>query len=269
MNYFSSYQLLPYKGKSWPVVMGMLLIAVLFHAQPVQAQEGYDADSTVPVEAPVEEQPATGFEKTVLPEPLVYRHVPDSVTRKLKKQKEFAYANDPRYWVSDPQPEEQNDFWEGFYKFFQKDGVRTIAYGLLISFFLFVIYRIIVVNKLFLFYSSKKVKQQEKEETLNIEDEKLDEKIQRAIDEHNDRMAVRYMYLKALQLLHEKQWIHFHAEATNHEYVNQMQKHKLGTEFGFLTRVYDYMWYGEFTLTREQFDIVYNNFRQFYKGVNS
>jgi hypothetical protein len=269
MNHFSSYQSLPQKGKVARLALLIPFLMVLLCSQPVRAQEGNEADSTIPIESPIEEEPVTGYEKTVLPEPLVYRDVPDSVTRKLKKQKEFAYANDPRYWANEPQHEEERDFWAGFYQFFESVTVRTIAYSLLIAFFLFIIYRIIVVNKLFLFYSSKKVKHHEQEEALNIEDEKLDEKIQKTTDEKNYRMAVRYMYLKALQLLNEKQWIHFHAEATNDEYVNQLRGHKLGTEFGFLTRVYDYVWYGEFTLTDEQFNIVNNNFRQFYKGVNS
>src|ERR1044072_7739546 len=98
MNYFSSYQLLPFKGRSWlPPALLMLLITVLFCSQRVQAQVGDEADS-ISIEAPVEDQPVAGYEKTVISEPLVYRHVPDSVTSKLKKQKEFAYANDARYW---------------------------------------------------------------------------------------------------------------------------------------------------------------------------
>ncbi len=44
------------------------------------------------------------------------------------------------------------------------------------------------------------------------------------------------MYLKALQLLNERQWIRYHADGTNYEYVNQMSGHKLASEFSFLTR---------------------------------
>lgn len=144
-----------------------------------------------------------------------------------------------------------------------------IAYFILIAFFIFIIYRIIVVNKLYLFYNSKKAKVLDEGEVTDLHDINLDEKIQQALAASDHRMAVRYMYLKALKLLNEKQWISYHADGTNHEYVSQMSGRKLASEFGFLTRIYDYVWYGEFAVTREQFDIVHNNFSHFYNAVKS
>jgi hypothetical protein len=266
---------------SWPVlpqaagkVARLLLIGIglLCFSRPAPAQTGSDTIVAPPVElsqdaTPEEELPAEHHFS--IPEPLVLRQEPDSVTGKLKKQKAFAYANDPDYWKKEPVQEEQRSGWDYFYELFQSGVVRTIAYGILIAFFLFVIYRIIVVNKLFLFYSSKKAAQVHGEEALNIDDDNLDAKIQKAAADKDYRMAVRFMYLKALRLLSDKQWIRFHAEATNHEYVTQMSSRKLGNEFRFLTRVYDYMWYGEFKLTSDQFEIVNNNFRHFYNAVNS
>lgn len=259
-------------------IMGRLNVKVLLLAglmlfaaapwQTLQAQDVEDSESVVapPVE---EEQPVSGNTSTAIPEPFIFRNVPDSVAKKIQKQKDFAYANDASYWVNEPVAEERKGFWDYFYSFFSNVAVRTIVYSLLIAFFLFVIYRLVVVNKLFLFYSSKKTKHNDDDEPMNIEDETLDEKIQTAINQNDHRMAVRYMYLKALRLLNQRQWIRFHAEATNYEYVNQMQGRKLAGEFDFLTRVYDYVWYGEFALTGEQFEIVYNNFRHFYNAVNS
>lgn len=268
MKYFFAYRSLP-RIPLKAVLPVILATGFLLATQAGRAQVNGDADSSVTVESPVQVDDYLSHDKVVVPEPLTYRRVPDSIPRSLKRQKDFAYANDPGYWVSDPPPEEKKGFWYYFYNFFQSVAVRTIAYSLLIAFFLFIIYRIIVVNKLFLFYSSKKVKKEEGEEVVNIDDENLDEKIQKAIDEKDHRTAVRYMYLKALKLLNDRQWIHFHAEATNYEYVNQMSGRKLANEFGFLTRVYDYVWYGEFMLTDEQFEIVYNNFKHFYNAVNS
>lgn len=275
MNYLLSYRsLLPLSRKAERLMAPMLFIAALLPAllfsPAMRAQDDY-TDTTVAVEPSpvVEEKPIAHTKKTYIPEPFVFRQVPDSIARKLKKQQDFAYANDSGYWAGDPPPEQQKDFRDGFYRFFQNTSIRTIAYSVLIAFFLFVIYRIIVVNKLFLFYSSKKVKPETADEAINIHDDNLDEKIIKAVDEKEYRTAVRYMYLKVLQLLNEKQWIHFHAEATNYEYVNQMRGRRLSNEFHFLTRVYDYVWYGEFALTDEQFEIVNNNFRHFYNAVNS
>lgn len=269
MSYFFSYKLFLqklYHARAVPVLLCMALLWSL----PGRAQTDDDAETTgTVVEAPVaaeEEEVMIGSHRQ--PEPVVFRRVPDSIVRKIQQDKAFAYANDPSYWKTNAPEEQRKGFWDYMYDLFRSGTVRTIVYSLLIAFFLFVIYRIIVVNKLFLFYSSKKIK---KEEGLpiDIEDVNLDDKIQKAVDEKDYRMAVRFMYLKTLQLLNNRQWIQFHAEATNYEYVNQMSGHKLANEFRFLTRVYDYMWYGEFNLTREQFQIVYNNFRHFYNAVNS
>jgi hypothetical protein len=238
----------------------------------VHAQDDYEhTDTTGIAVAPVlEEEHNTYQEKSgqsAVTEPPAFREVPDSVANRLKKQKDFAYANDAAYWTREPETEPKKDFWDYFYSFFSQMGVRMIMYGLLIAFFLFIIYRVIVVNNLYMFYRSKKASNTVDEGEGNIEDDNLDEKINKAIDQHEHRMAVRFMYLKALRLLNDRQWIRFHAQATNYEYVNQMSGHKMSEEFRFLTRIYDYVWYGEFTLTNEQFELVHKNFLHFYNAV--
>lgn len=271
MNYFFSYRSLCNRVKTLRVVL--CLCALLSGSQAIHAQV-YDT-SAVAVEAPVEEDTENTEDtepKITIPEPVVFRQVPDSTVRQLKKQKEFAYANDPAYWTREQKIEDEprrKGFWDYFNGFFSGTAIRYITYGILIFFFLFVILRIILVNKLFLFYDSTKSKIAVTSEDIDIHDENLNEKIRNAVDAKEHRLAVRFMYLKALQLLNEKQWIRFHADATNYEYVNQMSGHKLASEFGFLTRVYDYMWYGEFALTEEQFDIVYKNFNNFYNALHS
>jgi hypothetical protein len=241
----------------------------------IQAQDNY-ADSSVEVAAPeVEEETAETVQKITIPQSFIYRQVPEATVDSLQKRKDFAYANDPEYWIEKPEQQRETrsqknskGFWSYFNDFFSGKTIRTLTYGILIAFFLFVIYRIIVVNKLFLFYSAKKAKPTDTGEGVDIDDDNLDEKIQKAVADKDHRMAVRFMYLKALRLLNDRQWIRYHADATNYEYVQQMSGHRLSKDFGFLTRVYDYMWYGEFSLNAEQFDIVYKNFSHFYNTVN-
>lgn len=275
MKYFASYRFLIPAVKTIKVI---LCLAVLFACSPViqaQVEESRDTSSIFfESPEPVEEEISEVESKITIPEPLVYRQVPDSTVRNLQKQKDFAYANDPAYWAKKTEREMQarsprKGFWDHFNDFFSGTAIRTITYSLLIAFFLFVIYRLVVVNKLFLFYSSSKTKAVNSGDAVDIDDDNLDEKIKKAVDAKDRRMAVRYMYLKALRLLNDKQWIRFHADATNYEYVNQMSGHKLASEFGFLTRVYDYMWYGEFTLNDEQFDLVHKNFSHFYNALHT
>lgn len=275
MNYFASYRLLLPAIKRLRLIAS--LAALLACSAGTQAQEKeYDTTTAVVEEALLEETTTEADieDNYKLPEPLQFRQVPDSIVNKLKRQEEFAYANDPAYWEREKElqrePREyKKGFWDYFFSFFSGSLVRTITYGVLIAFFLFVIYRIIVVNKLFLFYSSGKSKTAAAGEAADIEDENLDEKIRQAVAASEHRPAIRFMYLKALQLLNERQWIRYHADGTNYEYVLQMSNHKLGNEFSSLTTVYDYVWYGEFPLTAEQFDIVHKNFSHFYNALHS
>lgn len=273
MNYFVSYRLLFPAVKTFRFILCFAVL--LFCASQVYAQDEPATDSVVTpdiVLPPDEYNDNNGnkIEKLSAPEP-EFRQVPDTAIQGLKNRKEFSYANDPNFWKPEPPVERsgKKGFWEHFYDFFSIRGVQMISYCILIAFFLFVIYRVIVVNKLYLFYNSKKAKVVDEGEVTDLQDINFDEKIQQALTANDHRMAVRYMYLKALSLLNEKQWIRYHADGTNHEYVSQMSGRKLASEFGFLTRIYDYVWYGEFAVTKEQFDIVHNNFSHFYNAVKS
>ena len=149
MNNFFAYRPLSVQLKAG---LKVLLIAVLttgflLLTQAGKSQTNDYADTSYITGTEVQNEPDISREKTAVPETFVYRQVPDSITRNLKKEKDFAYANDAAYWAKDPPPQHQKDFWDYFYNFFQGSTVRTIAYSLLIAFFLFVIYRIIVVNK--------------------------------------------------------------------------------------------------------------------------
>jgi hypothetical protein len=196
------------------------------------------------------------------------RTVSAKVVDSLKQDADFAYANDESY-LKQKKVEEQprSSFWDGFNNFFKKDTVRTITYILLIAFFLFVIYRIIIVNNLFLFTSSKKIRTDDEQEDDAISDESLDDKINKAIRDKDYRSAIRYQYLKGLRMLSDRGWIRYHAQATNHDYVYQLSQHPVAGDFRFLTQVYDYVWYGEFALNDEQFTRLQTDFKRFYQVV--
>jgi hypothetical protein len=196
------------------------------------------------------------------------RKVSETVVDSLKRDEDFAYANDDSYLKQKKEEEKpRSSFWDGFNSFFKGGTVRTITYILLIAFFLFVIYRIIIVNNLFLFISSKKIRTDDEQEEEDFRDENLDDKINKAIREKDYRSAIRFQYLKGLRLLNDKGWIRYHAQATNHDYVYQLSQHPVAGDFRFLTQVYDYVWYGEFALNDEQFTRLQTNFKSFYQVV--
>ena len=195
------------------------------------------------------------------------RTVPDTTVARMKNEKAFAYANDPAYWVKEKKVYKRG-FWDYVFDFFGSELVKVLFYILVGALIVFVLYRIIVVNDLLIFYSSKRKRPVSAQpELTDVDPAVIDEKIRDAIDQKNYNYAIRYLYLKTLYVLNDKKWIQFHSQATNSEYLNQMSQHKRSQEFRFLTRVYEYVWYGKFEINEQQFVRVYANFKTFQAHI--
>lgn len=74
------------------------------------------------------------------------------------------------------------------------------------------------------------------------------------------RIATRYYYLWLLKSLSDKTIINWDIEKTNTDYLSEIKNTELKKEFEFLSYVYDYCWYGEFELTKEDFEKAENHF---------
>lgn len=259
---------IPYRfNRIVPMLIGLLFF--FFVCTPLQAQED-QADTLIEVAEP----PVQSFDEDddynnanqALPPEL--RKVPDSTVRRLKRDKAFAYANDDAYLEKEEQGKErETSTWDGAYKFFSSDAVRVLMYILLGMFLIFVIYRIIVVNNLYFVSSRKKLIHDDDGGEEDISDENIDEKIRKAAGAEDYRTAIRYSYIKGLRLLNDKGWIRMHAQATNHDYIYQVSKYPVAGDFNFLTRVYDYVWYGEFAVNNEQYARLQTDFQKFYLAI--
>jgi hypothetical protein len=205
-----------------------------------------------------------GYQNNVRqPDETIFRSVPDSTVSRMKKEKDFAYANDPAYWIKEKKVYKKG-FWDYVFDFFESSTVRIVFYTLVAALIIFVLYRIIVLNDLFVFNASKKQKKISEEiETLSMHPATIDQHIRDAIDQKNYPSAVRYLYLKTLYELNDKNNIQFHPEATNNDYLNQMRQHKNINAFRFLTQVYEYIWYGKFSISEQQFVFIHNSFKNF------
>jgi len=264
----------PYRfNRIMPIVIGMLIGFLAVNGTRAQ-----DEDTVVEALAPpVEDYQADDDYNNAGEElPPTFREVSDSTVNRLKRQEEFEYANDDEYLAKPGRPGSDSassqssgstDSWQGFYNFFSNPAVKVVFYILLIGFFLFVIYRIIVVNNLYFTRSSKRLRTNDGPAEEDINDEHIDDKIRKAAHARDYRNAVRYLYLKGLRLLNDKGWIRYHAQATNHDYVYQVSQYPVAGDFRFLTRVYDYVWYGEFAVNDEQFNRLQSDFQRFYQDL--
>jgi len=91
----------------------------------------------------------------------------------------------------------------------------------------------------------------EEEEIVKTSD--ISDLIQKAVAEENYRLAIRYYFLLILQQLTRKELINYEFSKTDEDYLREIQQQPLQQQFRQLTRIYDFIWYGNFEASQEQF----------------
>lgn len=132
--------------------------------------------------------------------------------------------------------------------------IRILPYaiGLL---FLYLLLKFFMNRNLIDFISTaknRKINPQTEEEEL-IRNTDLSSLLEQAIADKNYRVAIRYNYLLVLKKLDEANIIFWEQQKTNEDFINEISLAQLKEVFSEITRLYDFVWYGEFGLTHEEF----------------
>ena len=106
---------------------------------------------------------------------------------------------------------------------------------------------------------------QKEEEIVKTAD--ISSLIDRAIDDENYRLAVRYLYLKSLRILDKNKHISYRFQKTNEDYINEIKETKIKEQFIKITRLYDFIWYGDFNLSKERFTKVNEEFKKMEESL--
>ncbi|UNY98704.1 DUF4129 domain-containing protein [Zhouia spongiae] len=88
-----------------------------------------------------------------------------------------------------------------------------------------------------------------------------------AVNNTDYRLAVRYYYLWLLKELTNKDLIAYDAEKTNSDYLNEINNQELKDNFSYASYLYNYIWYGEFKVGKDDFDKVSGNFVQLINSI--
>ncbi|MEO8584233.1 MAG: hypothetical protein ABI415_10570 [Flavitalea sp.] len=193
------------------------------------------------------------------------RKVPDSVVSKMKKQDDFRYANDPSYW-QEQKPADNSGLGKLLVWLAQSGVMNWLLYLFLAALILFILYQVLSVNGFKLFTPGKR-KAKPTETFTQEETENIEVLIASSIQQRKFREATRYLYLKTLRSLSANNLITIQAKATNHDYIYQMSKSAKSKDFGILTNMYEYVWYGEFQPDDYQFHIINDQFNQFISNI--
>lgn len=106
------------------------------------------------------------------------------------------------------------------------------------------------------------------EEERIIREKDIPQLIDKAMAEQDYRKAVRYYYLWILKNLKEKKLIAYQHDKTNQEYRKEIGDPVLAVRFKKITRLYDFIWYGNFSINKEQYQQIHNEFKRMENQLN-
>jgi len=127
---------------------------------------------------------------------------------------------------------------------------------------------VFLLLKLFLKINANRLKAHRKpigdvaltEEEKIIKSEDIPSLIKAAIAQNNYRLAIRYYYLLTLKELSNANKINWQPQKTNADYISELTSSTLRQQFKNITRIYDYVWYGEFNIDELEFQHIKTSF---------
>jgi len=206
------------------------------------------------------------------------RHFNNAALDKYKAQPEF------RYQETDGSPSIWTRFWRWVWNWLRnalrrpkirgKPSItliyvifKILEYAIIagaIGLIVFLIFKMAGVDLSFLFRRRSRAIDVPYTESLeNIHDINFDNSIEEAINNHNYRLAVRLLYLKCLKQLSDASLIKWQPEKTNSSYVNELANAEQKAIFNSLTRRFEFIWYGEFSIDGQTFNRINLQFQEF------
>ena len=176
---------------------------------------------------------------------------------KLTNDPEFSYK-DKNELVQKPKPEGGNIFdkiLKALATFFTSSVGKAIGWGLFFILIGWVLYMLLISDATSLFSKRSRVRNRDQlspEEELEHADwTKL---LQEAIDDKDARLVIRYSFMQILQLMQQRELISYRNDKTNYEYYSELKDLQLRPSFRFLSRQYEYAWYGHYQLSPATYD---------------
>ncbi len=181
--------------------------------------------------------------------------------------RDYEYANDPEYWEKDKIQE--NSGPSSFWNFLRNKSFQWILFLGVIA---IIVYGIFVLAKENNFkWFSRRGGQLQKGTTDSLLQEPVDyeEAIRKYQAEGNYRFAIRYLFLRLLQVASDKNIVQIRDSMTNLEIGRAFAQHPLASQFRYLATAYEYIYFGEFNLNKEIFDSLKMKFEVFQEKISA
>lgn len=164
------------------------------------------------------------------------------------------------------------EMWRDFLEWFKSDsGKSSVFRDEIINIML--VFLLIIALGFLIYYLNKKgfIKLFSKKEHNVINEKYIEENIdiidfneltQFAKQEKNLRKAVRYYYLWTLKSWSQNNFIEYEPNKTTKQYLNEINNTANKTAFGYISYIYDNVWYGLHEISEEDFVKIEQQFVQ-------
>ena len=197
----------------------------------------------------------------------------DTINR-WKKKKEFAYIKNLDSLLKAQQEKENKSAQSAFAppnvsfldKLLRTSFFKNLFWLLAIFFVAIIIYQLLKNKVLFKRIAVRKTAEEiSLQETLLPADD-YEELVHQSCRLGDYRMAVRYLFLKTLQQLSRQNLVEWAKEKTNTSYLVELPQ-QWRNDFKKLVYHYEYVWYGNFAVSKEQFETVQKQYTSFLQKI--
>jgi hypothetical protein len=146
--------------------------------------------------------------------------------------------------------------------------VQLFFWLLAIIFLGFILYNLVIKNSFF--KRERRSKEQDKagaEPSLSDASNYLS-LIEAAERKEDLTLAIRFLFLRMLAVMADKEIINFSPEKTNHDYLKEVPQEDRNS-YASLMRNYEYIWYGKFTFGKENYARLKKAFTGFTNKLNA
>ncbi|WP_146186702.1 hypothetical protein [Pedobacter sp. HMWF019] len=195
------------------------------------------------------------------------------VWRRFDAEQLKSYSKEKAFIYDDAVPSQSlwSRFWRWFWELLEhilgnKAAVPFVKYffiSVLTGLVVFVVLKLIGADLKIFSRKSKSIEVPYSESDDNIHEINFTEEIDRAISLGNYRIAVRLLYLKTLKKLSDSGRIDWMPGKTNQIYIGEIQDLEKRRQFSMLTHQFEYIWYGEFFINKDNFGLIKQGFDQF------
>lgn len=191
--------------------------------------------------------------------PLSQRSIPESAWQKLSSDPDITRYRDlveteQEKKAEQPPRESRSNWLEHIIEFFASGFGKLLLWVFIAVIVLYIAYSLIAGQGRFTFRKEKVFDTGDTGD--NAEDlggSDWDKRMEDAMAAGDTRLAVRFGYMRLLQLLQERELIRYRIDKTNHDYYYELADSPYKQPFRQLSRRYEYAWYGNYSLSADAF----------------